>query len=67
MNQDNYWCNGFWFDLYEEAKRYADLMLEHQRHYYAIFTKAEIEANRAILDSFKGTDQKTKKTAKKPL
>lgn len=54
----NYYVNGFWFDLYEEAKRYADLMLEHQRHYYAIFTKAEIEANRAILDPFKGTVSK---------
>ena len=53
-NEDNYFVNGFWFDLYEEARRYADFLMEHQRHYCAIFTKAEIEANRAILDQYKG-------------
>lgn len=53
-NEENYWVNGFWFDMYEEAKRYADFILETQRHYYAIFTKAEIEANRAILDQVNG-------------
>jgi len=53
-NEQNYWCNGFWFDLYEEAKRYADFILEHQRQYYAIFTKAEIEAHKEILDKDEG-------------
>ena len=43
-NDNNYYVNGFWFDMYEEARRYADFMMEAQRRYYAIFTKAEIEA-----------------------
>lgn len=44
-NEHNYWVNGFWFDMYEEARRYADFMMEAQRRYYAIFTRAEIEAH----------------------
>ena len=57
-NEENYWVNGFWFDMYEEAKRYADFILETQRHYYAIFTKAEIEANRELFDKVNGTVSK---------
>lgn len=45
-NDNNYYVNGFWFDMYEEARRYADFIMETQRRYYAIFTKAEIEAHR---------------------
>lgn len=44
-NDNNYYVNGFWFDMYEEARRYADFIMETQRRYYAIFTKAEIEAH----------------------
>ena len=44
-NDNNYYVNGFWFDMYDEARRYADFMMEAQRRYYAIFTKAEIEAH----------------------
>ena len=53
-NDENYYVNGLWFDLYEEARRYADFILEHQRHYFAIFTRAEIEAHKEILDKDKG-------------
>jgi hypothetical protein len=53
-NEQNYWVNGFWFDVYEEARRYADFVLENQKQYYAIFTRAEIEANKEILDKYKG-------------
>lgn len=53
-NEHNYWVNGFWFDMYEEARRYADFMMEQQRRYYAIFTRSEIEAHRGILDKDKG-------------
>lgn len=44
-NDHNYWVNGFWFDMYDEARRYADFMMEQQRRYYAIFTRSEIEAH----------------------
>lgn len=53
-NENNFYVNGFWFDMYEEARRYADFMMETQRHYFAIFTKAEIEANEEILKQNKG-------------
>jgi hypothetical protein len=43
-NEYNYWVNGFWFDMYDEARRYADFMMESQKRYYAIFTRSEIEA-----------------------
>jgi hypothetical protein len=43
-NEHNYWVNGFWFDMYDEARRYADFIMETQRRYYAIFTRSEIEA-----------------------
>lgn len=44
-NDHNYWVNGFWFDMYDEARRYADFMMEAQKRYYAIFTRSEIEAH----------------------
>jgi hypothetical protein len=53
-NENNYYVNGFWFDMYDEARRYADFIMESQRRYYAIFTKAEIEAHKDILDQDKG-------------
>lgn len=45
-NDNNYYVNGLWFDLYDEARKYADFIMESQRRYYAIFTKSEIEAHR---------------------
>jgi hypothetical protein len=44
-NDNNYYVNGFWFDMYDEARKYADFIMESQRRYYAIFTKSEIEAH----------------------
>ena len=44
-NDNNYYVNGFWFDMYDEARRYADFIMETQRRYYAIFTRSEIEAH----------------------
>ena len=55
-NDNNYYVNGFWFDMYDEARRYADFMMEAQRRYYAIFTKAEIEAHGEENVKSKGTD-----------
>ena len=40
-----YYCNGHYFDQYEEARRYADFLLHHAGVYRAIFTRAEIEAH----------------------
>ena len=40
-----YYCNGFYFDQYQEARRYADFLLNHARVYRAIFTRAEIDAH----------------------
>ena len=40
-----YYCNEFWFDTYNEARRYADFLLNHAGVYKAIFTRAEIEAH----------------------
>jgi hypothetical protein len=58
-NNNNYYVNGFWFDMYEEARRYADFMMEAQRRYYAIFTRAEIEAHgeENITGNGKGTPE----------
>lgn len=55
-NENNYYVNGFWFDMYEEARRYADFMMEAQRRYYAIFTRAEIEAHRDEIIGGNGQD-----------
>ena len=40
----NYYVNGFGFEDYEEAKRYADFLLEWKRMYKCVFTKAEMNA-----------------------
>jgi hypothetical protein len=40
-----YYCNGFWFDQYNEARRYADFLLNHARIYRAIFTRSEMDAH----------------------
>jgi hypothetical protein len=40
-----YYCNGFWFDQYAEARRYADFLLNHARVYRSIFTRSEMEAH----------------------
>ncbi len=59
-NDQNYYVNGLWFDLYNEARTYADFIMESQRRYYAIFTRAEIEAHRDELIKDEGntsTDQ----------
>jgi hypothetical protein len=40
-----YYCNGFWFDTYTEARRYADFLLNHARVYRAIFTRSEMDAH----------------------
>jgi hypothetical protein len=40
-----YYCNGYWFDQYTEARRYADFLLNHARIYRAIFTRSEMDAH----------------------
>lgn len=40
----NYYVNGFGFEDYEEARRYADFLLEWKRIYKCVFTRAEMEA-----------------------
>jgi hypothetical protein len=42
--ESNYYCNGFGFDCYEEAARYADFLLKWKRMYKCVFTKAEMNA-----------------------
>lgn len=39
-----YYCNGYKFQDYEEARRYADFLLNNARIYRAIFTAAEVAA-----------------------
>jgi hypothetical protein len=41
----NYYCNGFWFKTYSEARSYADILLNHFRVYKAIYTRSEIETH----------------------
>ena len=41
-----YYCNGFYFEQYQEASRYADFLQRHAGVYRAIFTRAEIEAHK---------------------
>ena len=40
-----YYCNGHTFDQYDEARRYADFLLNHARVYRAIFTRDEMIAH----------------------
>jgi hypothetical protein len=40
-----YYCNGFYFEQYEEARRYADFLTRHAGIYRAIFTRAEMIAH----------------------
>lgn len=42
--ESNYYVNGFGFEDYEEAKRYADFLLEWKHMYKCVFTKAEMNA-----------------------
>jgi hypothetical protein len=53
-NDHNYWVNGLWFALYDEARKHADFIAEQQRRYFAIFTRSEIEAHREIIDKDEG-------------
>jgi hypothetical protein len=43
----NYYCNGFWFATYDDAREYADILLIQLRVYKAIYTRSEIEAHAA--------------------
>jgi len=40
-----YYCNGHYFEQYEEAARYANFLLKHAGVYKVVFTRAEIEAH----------------------
>jgi len=42
--ESNYYVNGFGFDDYTEARRYADFLLEWNRIYKCVFTKAEMNS-----------------------
>ena len=53
-NDNNYYVNGLWFDLYEEARRYADFIAEQQRRYFDMCTRDEIKAHKEITDKDEG-------------
>ena len=40
----NYYCNGFWFQDYEHARKYAEHILKTEGKYRVVFTKAERDA-----------------------
>jgi hypothetical protein len=40
--ESNYYVNGFGFEDYDEAKRYADFLLNWKRIYKCVFTRAEM-------------------------
>ena len=42
--ESNYYVNGFGFEDYEEARRYADFLLTWKRIYKCVFTKTEMNA-----------------------
>ena len=42
--EHDYYVNGFGFNTYAEAKRYADYLLEWNRIYKCVFTKAEMNS-----------------------
>jgi hypothetical protein len=42
--ESNYYVNGFGFEDYDEAKRYADFLLNWKRIYKCVFTRAEMNA-----------------------
>jgi hypothetical protein len=39
-----FYVNGFGFDDYEEAKRYADFLVNWKRTYKCVFTRDEMNA-----------------------
>ena len=41
---NNFYCNGLWFDTYEEARTYSHNILLTESVYRVIFTKAEKDA-----------------------
>jgi len=43
----NYYCNGFWFATYDDARLYADILLIQLRVYKAIYTRSEMAAHAA--------------------
>lgn len=53
----NYYVNGFGFEDYDEARRYADFLLEWKRMYKCVFTKAEMNSiTQAEMNSMKEDD-----------
>jgi hypothetical protein len=46
-NLDAYYCNGFWFAHYSDARRYAEFLLEHKRLYRVVYTRSEMDAHAA--------------------
>jgi hypothetical protein len=47
FTMSNYYCNGFWFDTYAEARRYAEFLLKHKRLYRVVYTRSEMDAHAA--------------------
>lgn len=44
MYTSKFYVNGFGFEDYEEARRYADFLLEWKRMYKCVFTNAEMNS-----------------------
>lgn len=44
-NLDAYYCNGFWFSQYRDARRYAEFLLDHKRLYRVVYTRSEMDAH----------------------
>lgn len=42
--ESNYYVNGFGFEDYTEARRYADFLLEWKRIYKCVFTRDEMNS-----------------------
>lgn len=47
---ENYYCNQHWFKTYDEAKMYANKVLEMSNKYYVIMTKAEVDSITNAID-----------------
>ena len=42
--EKNYFVDGDWFEDYQDAKDFADIMLDHDGKYRVVYTKAEMDS-----------------------
>jgi hypothetical protein len=50
--ENNYYCNDEWFDSYEAARSYSDVMVRMTGAYHVVYTRAELDSQvQGMVDS----------------